>query len=289
MASEQIGAIYPTQIPGYSDVADIQAAFRLYHYGSTEYDTENTDVAQLEPDSIAHTLNDLQEQIDSIDPVGKISNDIVDAKGDLIVAQANDNPQRLPIGSNNFILTADSSQTLGVKWAAPEVTLTNSVTLVNKTLTSPAVDGSGIVFEGSTADANETILTVVEPTADRTITLPNASGTVDLQELSFNPQTSTAYIFALSDQSKMITASNSLSQTYSIPTNASVAFPIGTQIHIIQTGSGQVTISAATPGTTTVVSSSSIDANNPKIRVQYSSATCIKAGTDLWYVIGDIV
>jgi hypothetical protein len=39
---------------------------------------------------------------------------------------------------------------------------------------------TGFIFEGSTADANETLLTVVDPTADRTITLPNASGTVIL-------------------------------------------------------------------------------------------------------------
>lgn len=288
MASEEIGAIYPTQIPGYSDTADIQAAFRLYHYGSLDYDTENTDTAELVADSLAYTLNDLQTQIDGIDPTGKISNDIINAKGDLIVGLSNDNPDRLSVGSNNFVLTADSAQTLGVKWSAPEVTLSNTATLSNKTLTSPQIDGS-IIFEGATADAFETTLSPTDPTADRTITLPDSSGTVDLQEISFNPQTGTTYTFVSSDQSKMITASNSSAQTYSIPTNASVAFPIGTQIHIIQIGSGQVTISAVTPATTTVSSASSIDANNPKTRVQYSSATCIKAGTDLWYVIGDIV
>jgi hypothetical protein len=53
-------------------------------------------------------------------------------------------------------------------------------TLTNKTLTSPAVDGSGIIFEGTTADANETTLAVTDPTADRTITLPDATGTVAL-------------------------------------------------------------------------------------------------------------
>ena len=34
------------------------------------------------------------------------------------------------------------------------------------------------VFEGATADANETTLTVVDPTADRTITIPNETGTL---------------------------------------------------------------------------------------------------------------
>ncbi|NDB81633.1 MAG: hypothetical protein EB127_02605 [Alphaproteobacteria bacterium] len=51
-------------------------------------------------------------------------------------------------------------------------------TLTNKTLTSPIIDGDGVVFEGATNNAFETTLTVVDPTSDRTITLPNLSGTV---------------------------------------------------------------------------------------------------------------
>ena len=60
-------------------------------------------------------------------------------------------------------------------------------TLTNKTLTSPILTGTlendaSITFEGATADAYETTLTVVDPTADRTITLPNATGTVVLKD-----------------------------------------------------------------------------------------------------------
>jgi hypothetical protein len=59
---------------------------------------------------------------------------------------------------------------------------TATQTLTNKTLTSPILTGAGvdasIVFEGATADAHETTLTVAEPTQDNTITLPNTSGTV---------------------------------------------------------------------------------------------------------------
>jgi hypothetical protein len=63
-------------------------------------------------------------------------------------------------------------------------TLAGSETLTNKTLTSPIVDGSGIIFEGATADAYETTLAVVDPTADRTITLPNVTGTVAILDAS---------------------------------------------------------------------------------------------------------
>jgi len=106
--------------------------------------------------------------------------------------------------------------------------------------------------------------------------------------LAFNAQTGTTYTFVLADaDNKLVTASNAASQTYSIPTNATTAFPVGTQINLIQIGAGQVTIQAATSGTTTVVSTGATAAT-PKCRAQYSAVTLVKRDTDSWYVIGDI-
>jgi hypothetical protein len=106
--------------------------------------------------------------------------------------------------------------------------------------------------------------------------------------LAFNAQTGTTYTFVLADaDNKLVTASNAAAQTYSIPTNATTAFPIGTQINLIQIGAGQVTVQAATSGTTTVVSTGATAAS-PKCRAQYSAVTCIKRDTDSWYVVGDI-
>jgi hypothetical protein len=66
-------------------------------------------------------------------------------------------------------------------------TLAGTETLTNKTLTSPTVSGltlsdASIVIEGATANAFETTLTVTDPTDDRTITFPDATGTVALVE-----------------------------------------------------------------------------------------------------------
>lgn len=106
--------------------------------------------------------------------------------------------------------------------------------------------------------------------------------------LAFNAQTGTTYTFVLADaDNKLVTASNAAAQTYSIPTNATTAFPIGTQINIIQIGAGQVTVQAASSGTTTIVSTGATAAT-PKCRAQYSAMTLIKRDTDSWYAVGDI-
>jgi hypothetical protein len=91
----------------------------------------------------------------------------VDAKGDLIVGSADDTVVRLGVGTNGYVLTAASGETSGLAWSAPAAVGTFE---------------SSIVFEGATANDYETTLAVTDPTADRTITLPNATGTVVLRD-----------------------------------------------------------------------------------------------------------
>ncbi len=67
MASEAIGNLYPTSIPGYDEAADIQAALRLYHYGSSDYDIDNSNTANLVADSIAFHLFNLANTISTLD------------------------------------------------------------------------------------------------------------------------------------------------------------------------------------------------------------------------------
>lgn len=106
-------------------------------------------------------------------------------------------------------------------------------------------------------------------------------------KLTLNAQTAT-YTVVLSDaDQKLITMSVASANDFQIPTNANVAFPIGTVINVIQIGAGQTTIKAVTSGTTTI-SSTGATATAPKLRAQYSAASCIKVATDTWYVVGDI-
>ena len=92
-----------------------------------------------------------------------ITEAIVDAKGDILVASGADAITRLAAGANGYVLTANSAATNGVEWSAPQAV---------------GEFGSSIVFEGSTSDDFETTLQVTDPTADRTITFKDASGTV---------------------------------------------------------------------------------------------------------------
>lgn len=121
-----------------------------------------------------------------------------------------------------------------------------------------------------------------------TITGGTFANAVIRQTLLTPTFTTNAYTLVLTDQGDILLASNGATAgTINIPTNASVAFPIGTQITVIQTGAGQITITATTPATTTIASTGGT-ATSPKLRVQNASATLIKTNTDAWYVVGDI-
>lgn len=101
----------------------------------------------------------------------------------------------------------------------------------------------------------------------------------DLELYTLTTYTGTAYNVVLSDQFRLVTLNNALSITVTIPTNASVAFPVGSKIDFVQLGVGQVSFMSSatlryTPG--------------PKLRAQYSAATAIKIATDEWVIIGDL-
>lgn len=108
-----------------------------------------------------------------------------------------------------------------------------------------------------------------------------------LAKLTLNAQTATYTAVLTDNRNKLVTMSVASANDFLIPTNASVAFPIGSVINVIQIGAGQTTIKAVTSGTTTI-SSTGATATAPKLRVQFSAASCIKVATDTWYVIGDI-
>ena len=105
-------------------------------------------------------------------------------------------------------------------------------------------------------------------------------GVNDLAFGQFNAQTGTSYTLVLTDVAKVISLTNAAAITLTVPTNASVAFPVGTQILLYQGGAGQVTIS----------SSATLRSQGSKFKItsQYGVAGLLKVATDEWVAFGNL-
>ena len=101
------------------------------------------------------------------------------------------------------------------------------------------------------------------------------------QTLSVIPAKTNAYTIASGDESDLIQASGTF--TISIPTDSTFSFATGTQINIINIGTGVITLAAANPGTTTVNGTPGL-----KTRAQWSLITAIKLSTNNWVIVGDL-
>jgi hypothetical protein len=106
-----------------------------------------------------------------------------------------------------------------------------------------------------------------------------------LVNFTLNDQTGTSYTPVLTDQYQvLVTRSNASASTLTIPTNASVAFPVGTVITVLNKGAGLVTISGAVGVT---VLSAGATAASPTLS-QYKSAALMQVAANTWYIVGAI-
>jgi hypothetical protein len=148
-----------------------------------------------------------------------------------------------------------------------------------------------ITFQNSTTQLSTLLPNALEYASDRLYLTNNAATTrstiaftTDIigANLTINAQTGTSYTLALSDASNMVTLNNVSPVSLLIPTDASVAFSIGAQILLMQLGTGQVTVSAATPATTSVNGK-----NGFKISGQYAVVCLVKIAANSWVISGD--
>lgn len=106
-----------------------------------------------------------------------------------------------------------------------------------------------------------------------------------LESIVFNTQSGSSYTLLLADATKCITLINGVGTSLLVPTDASVAFPVGTQILIRQgSAAGPVTVAAVTPATTTVQSRGSSFA----LAGAVAWATLVKVTTNVWDLYGDL-
>jgi hypothetical protein len=113
-----------------------------------------------------------------------------------------------------------------------------------------------------------------------TLTSLAVTGNV-VYHMATNPQGGTSYTLASSDDGILVECSNSTGTALTVPPNSSVPFATGTQIQILQTGAGQITV---TPGSGVTVNATP----GLRTRAQWSFATLIKRATDVWVLVGDI-
>jgi len=132
MASENIGSAYPTKIPGYDDAADIQAALRLYHYGSESYDPANTNPSQIPSQSVAGYLKSIEEDIATLEATG-VGSDFSEAE---------------PINPVDGFIWVDADS-LTPNFATKNWTLHDSGTLSGSSLSVTSLDGDvhNIIFK----------------------------------------------------------------------------------------------------------------------------------------------
>ena len=103
-----------------------------------------------------------------------------------------------------------------------------------------------------------------------------------IEELNINAQVGTTYTLVLTDDGKVVEMNNASANTLTVPPNSSVAFPVGAQILVLQTGAGQTTLAA---GAGVTVNSKD---GNLKLSARWCAATLIKRATDSWLLVGDL-
>ena len=262
---------FDTYVPQLSDNADIQNAFELFYYGDSTSGNTEGDV------SLHKNIVDFDTRITS----------------------------------NTTFITGHDGATAnihGTMVGSDIVGTLDAQTLSNKTLSSPTLSGttaatsgtialgtntSAITANGATLSAAEigyldsasaNIQTQLNSKASNTdpviIGEINTSGNV-VGHITISSKAS-SYTLVLSDDGDLIEFTGSSAGSLTVPTNASVAFPIGTAITVLQAGTGQVTI---VPETVAVIINST---PGLKTRAQWSVVTLIKRGTNTWLATGDL-
>ena len=173
-----------------------------------------------------------------------------------------------------------SGSTLGAGVTASSLTSVGTITsgTWNGTTIAVANGGTGITsfgtgvatFLGTPSSANFASM----------ISDEIGTGNVLLSEAATSAQ-SASYTLVLADKAKVVEMSVGSANNLTVPLNSSVAFPTGTQIHIVQTGSGQTTVVAA--GGVTINTATTL-----KLRAQWSAATLVKRAENTWVLVGDL-
>ena len=186
-------------------------------------------------------------------------------KGDLLVTTGSA-LNRLAVGTNDYVLKADSSATNGVAWGQ----------------VAAAGIASDAVTTAKILDSNVTTAKIADNAVTQAKLADRVVGSAEMDNLTLNAQTGTTYTLVLTDAHKLVTLSNASSITCTVPPNSSVAFETGDQVNLLQLGAGQVTIAA---GSGVTIRS---EGSKLKLKGQYATATLVKIASDEWVALGNL-
>jgi hypothetical protein len=199
-------------------------------------------------------------------------------------------------GTSGQILAKNSNTDMDFVWIAND-----QGDITGITATSPLTGGgsSGAITvgiqDGTTAQKGAVQLeNSTSSTSTTTAAVPAAVKSAYDLAVAAQPKTTTYstktdnYTFGSGDEYNIFSMNAATAKQFSIPTDATFNFAVGTEITVFWiTGAGQPTIGAVTPGTTTVISTGATSAT-PKLRVANSGATCKKLAANSWIIFGDV-
>ena len=146
--------------------------------------------------------------------------------------------------------------------------------------TANVTEVTNLYFTNARAIAAVTNTTLSNITVSGNIILNSYS--VGYLEAPQNAQ-NTSYTLTLTDSGKHIYSQNTATQVLTIPTNANVAFNVGTMVSIVLQGSGNVTVSPFS-GVTLYLAGNSTSAS--RTISTYGMATLLKVATNTWFING---
>lgn len=310
---------FDTKIPSLNDQANIVEAFKLYHYGIDDYDGTEPPAADsvhshlkdiddrlelVETEEYVHTITGTANEVNVSASTGSITIGLPDSliiasnltvgndlnvSGNLIVSGSTStiNTSNLNVEDSLLYLGADNpSNVLDLGLVA---SFTDSA-YQHTGLVRDASDNTWKLFSSVEDEPSTTInfdqaiydnLKLGSLEATGNISAVNITGT-GVSDIRIPANTRTAsYELTLSDVGKVVEMNVASGNNLTVPENSTVAWPIGSQVTILQTGSGQTTIVAA--GGVTVNGTPGL-----KLRAQWSAATLVKRATDTWVVLGDL-
>jgi len=210
---------------------------------------------------------------------------IVPANG--VASRATDYDSTPEVDAGDFIFIEEGTVNGKTGWVQ-----TNTITTINTDdIEFTQFSGTGTITAGTNISVSGNQVSVVSNPTFSGLVTASASGVAfsdGTQTKEGVPsrtpiiqKTDSYTLSSLTERDSLVEMGKATAQTLTVPTNATVAWPVGTSISILQTGAGQVTVAGAvgvtinaTPGL--------------KLRAQWSSATLLKRATDTWVLFGDL-